>query len=268
MASSHATNLGGWNTPTVRRPASRHQRTGGFSSEPATAGLPPLSPVSPRRGARRAATSDRSARASGAAGGRKHVGGSAAGPSGQGRALGAGQGKTSRPCAAEPIWRSQRGGDGRRQRRVGVRQRAVRLADRHRPRGRGRRLGHAKEGLLREPLQPAELRRLLCDGHQALVPRREALDRRETTRHRPGVLEQLQPLDRLSLGTAVLAEHVADDRDVHVEGGQAILACELLDERRELGVRLLGWDEPAGDGGRVGGWSTRTATHQTWVTLG
>ena len=36
-------------------------------------------------------------------------------------------------------------------------QRAVRLADRHRPRGRGRRLGHTEEGLLREPLQPAEL---------------------------------------------------------------------------------------------------------------
>ena len=62
------------------------------------------------------------------------------------------------------------------------------------------------------------LRRLLCDGHQALVPRREALDRREATRHGPGVCEQLQPLDSLSHGAAVLAEHIADDRDVHVEG--------------------------------------------------
>ena len=66
----------------------------------------------------------------------------------------------------------------------------------------------------------------------------------------------------------MLAEHVADDRDVHVEGWQAVLVCEPLDERRELGLRLLGWDEPAGDGSRVGGWSARTATHHTWVRLG
>jgi hypothetical protein len=35
------------------------------------------------------------------------------------------QGRTSRPCAAEPVWWSQRGGDGGRQGRVGVRLRAT-----------------------------------------------------------------------------------------------------------------------------------------------
>ena len=46
--------------------------------------------------AREKGSHERAARASGAAGGRKHVGGSAAGPSGQGRALGAGQGPRGR----------------------------------------------------------------------------------------------------------------------------------------------------------------------------
>ena len=52
---------------------SRRQRTSGFSSEPAAAGLPPLSPVSPRGGARRAVRE------------------------GQPRAIGAGFGRGGRP---------------------------------------------------------------------------------------------------------------------------------------------------------------------------
>ena len=128
------------NCPQTRVSAPTHGRLlVGASHGGAPSSLPRISSQGCEKGSH-----EQSARASGAAGGRKHVGGSAAGPSGQGRALGAGQGKTSRPCAAEPIWRSQRGGDGGRQRRVGVRQRAVRLADRHRPRGRGRRLARVR----------------------------------------------------------------------------------------------------------------------------
>ena len=96
-----------------------------------------------------------------------------------------------------------------------------------------------------------QLWRLIGDGHQALVPRLEALDGHEAARHDTGVCEQLQPLDRLSHGAAVLVEHVAEDRDVHVKGWPAVLLCNLLDECCELGLRSLGRDEPARDGGHM-----------------
>ena len=131
---------------------SRRQRTSGFSSEPAAAGLPPLSPVSPRGGARRAVREGQP-RAIGAGfgrGGRPQACGQQrgraleAGQGPRGRAGPSGQGKISRPCAAEPIWWSQRGGDGGRQRRVGVRLRATAatLASQEVATGKGRGEGH------------------------------------------------------------------------------------------------------------------------------
>ena len=163
-----------------------------------------------------------------------------------------GAGRASSRPAAEPIWRSQR----RRRRaaaacwRMPASSAACRQASPTRPWPPPR----APEGACCE-LQPAEL----GDFPTAIGfgSKAEALDRRG--RHGTAPSARAAAASRSpEPRSCSAAEHVADDR-MCVAAGRP--ACELLDERRELGLRLLGTSQQ--EMGVVGGWSTRTATHHT-----